>query len=111
MLRNRTLEQHFKRRNMIIQVNGCVVQPPDRYFNTIIEEVIYALHVAGTPLTVNELAHYFVLSPKSVSKAISKFRKHPMADKIFIQHIPGKYSVKISKDMDIPTVVKMVKSS
>jgi chromosome segregation and condensation protein ScpB len=94
---------------MIIQVNGDVIQPPARYFNTIIEEVLYALNVAGTPLTVNELARYFAFSPKSVSKAISKFRKHPMAEKILIQHIPGKYSVKMSKDMDIPTIVKMIK--
>ena len=106
----RNLELQLKKRNWLRTVHGQTIQGPDRLFKTIIEEIIWALNESGTPLTVDEIAQYLAFNKKSVSKAISKFRKHRLANKVIIQYKPGKYGAKLPKGMDIPTFVKMVKT-
>ena len=111
MLLRRKIEKSLKRRGRKTTINGNMVKGPDRMFDTITEELIWALNESGEPLSIEELSNYLDFNRKSVSKALQKLFNHELTSTFITKEKEGsflRFNAKLPKDSHVPTVFKII---
>ena len=111
MLRKR-LEENLKERGRTCFTNGITIKPPERWFGSISEEIIYLLNDSAIPLTTTDLANYLGLNRKSVTKAMYNLLLHRNSSRYISKTKNGGtilYNCNIPDGVDVPTIYKLIK--
>lgn len=92
-------KKYLQNRGRQATVEGDTVEPPQRRYKTIPEEMIELLHNSPKALTIKEISNYLGFNPKSVSKSMTKMMQTDIGPKYIIKTKKGKscrYSANIS---------------
>ena len=104
------LEKKLMRRGMLKMIDGTVIQPPNRMFKTLGEEILWVLNESDVKLTVNDLSNYLVKDKKIVNKVMRKLTATNI--NLVVKKKQGScftYSANFNKDLNIPTAYKLVR--
>ena len=103
----------LKERGLRITTEGTIVNPIERKFKTIYEEIIWLINESPTYLTVGEMSAYLGVKHKSVSKAITKLYRDDKDKTDYLRRIQKDrkyaYRADIPKNLDIPDAFNVIK--
>jgi len=110
--RKKELEKKLFRRGMLQTIDGQVINPPNRLFKNLGEEVLWILNEAeDVKLSTTDLSNYLCTNIKTMQKVLRKLtasnvnlveKKKTESNKVF-------YKANFNKDLDIPTIYKLTR--
>ena len=108
--RKKQLEKKLMRRGMLKTITGQVLQPPNRIYDNLGEEILWILNEADLQLCCDDFSNYLYKDKKIINKVLRKLTasnvglvsKKKEKSKYY-------YSANFQKDLDIPTIYKLVR--
>ncbi len=105
------LEKTLRERGMQITIDGEVINPPDRSFKNLGEEILQILNEAKVRLTSNDFAKYLKKDIKIIQKVLSKLTNTKIKGVVQKEKIGNKYfyTADFNKSLDIPTTYELIR--
>ncbi len=107
------LFQYLYKRGRVADTDGKTIEPPERIYKSIQEELIDLLNISALPLTTKQIADFIGVPHHSVSTALSKMRSTPTAKK-YIRKTRGGwnpcYTCDLPNKMNVTSLYNYIKT-
>jgi len=104
------LEKKLMKRGMLKTIEGQIIEPPDRLYDKLGEEVLWILNEATIKLSCDDFSKYLCKDYKIMNKVLRKLTTSNVG-LVEKKKIYGKYyyTANFQKNLNIPTIYKLVR--